>query len=173
MRLNQNIGMLLLAIWLILISLLPLLGIGFVGLGAILDLLAIAAGILVMLAPTGRSRRWGSMGLNRNAGMLLLGIWLILTGLLPLLGLGIRGIDPILALLAIAAGILVLLEPTRISRSGGLGSLALTRSAAMVVLGIWLILTGLLALMVITFPAAGIVLELLALAAGILILLRR
>jgi hypothetical protein len=173
MRLNQNLGMLLLAIWLILISLLPLLGIGFAGLGVILDLLAIAAGILVMLAPTGRSRRWNSMGLNRNAGMLFLGIWLILTGLLPLLRLGIRGIDLILALLAIAAGVLILLGPKRISTSGGCGSLVLTRSAAMVVLGIWLILTGLLALLVITVPAEGLILELLALVTGILILVRR
>jgi hypothetical protein len=171
MRFNQNVGMLLLAIWLILISLLPLLGIGFVGLAVILDLLAIAAGALILLEPTRRSRGLGWMGLNRNPGMLLLGIWLILASLLPLLGIVTAGIDVVLAVLAIAAGVLVLLGPSRIS--AGLGSLALARSAGMVVLGVWLILTGLLAIASITFPSSGIVLELLALAAGVLILLRR
>jgi hypothetical protein len=171
MRLNQNAGMLLLAIWLILVGLLPLLGVGFGGLGVILALLAIAAGVLILLGPTRISRRLGSMGLNRNPGILLLGIWLILTGLLPLLGVVTAGIDVVLAVVAIAAGVLILLEPARIS--GGFGSLALTRSAGMVVLGVWLILTGLLAVVSITFPSSGIVLELLALAAGVLILLRR
>ena len=171
MRLNQNAGMLLLAIWLILVGLLPLLGVGFGGLGVILALLAIAAGVLILLGPTRISRRLGSMGLNRNPGMILLGIWLILTGLLPVLGIAMAGIDVLLALLAIATGVLILLEPTRIS--GGLGSVALARSAEMVVLGTWLILTGLLPILSITSLTSGIVLELLALAAGILILLRR
>jgi hypothetical protein len=47
------------------------------------------------------------MRLTRNLGMLLLAIWLILTGLsafVPLGGLGI-----LLSILAIAAGILILL----------------------------------------------------------------
>jgi hypothetical protein len=171
MRFNRNVGLLLLAIWLILISLLPLLGVGFAGLAVILDLLAIAAGAFIILEPTRRSRRLGLMGLNRNPGMLLLGIWLILAGLLPLLGIVAPGIDVVLAVLAIAAGILVLLEPARMS--AGFSSLALTRSAGMIVLGVWLILTGLLAIVSITFPSRGIVLELLALVAGILILLGR
>lgn len=41
--------------------------------------------------------------------MLLLGIWLILTGLLPLLSLNIPGIGTIMAVLAIAAGVLILI----------------------------------------------------------------
>jgi hypothetical protein len=47
--------------------------------------------------------------LARSMGMLLLGIWLILTGLLPLLRLGIPESGTILAVLAIAAGVLILL----------------------------------------------------------------
>jgi hypothetical protein len=39
----------------------------------------------------------------------LLAIWLIITGLLPLLSLNIPAIGTILALLAIAAGVLILL----------------------------------------------------------------
>lgn len=41
--------------------------------------------------------------------MLLLGIWLLLTGLLPLLRLGLPSGDLILDILAVAAGILILL----------------------------------------------------------------
>jgi hypothetical protein len=41
-------------------------------------------------------------------GMLLLGIWLILTGLLQIVSVSIPGIGSILALLAIVAGILIL-----------------------------------------------------------------
>ena len=47
MRITNNIGMLLLAIWLILTGLSALIGFG--GLGIILNLLAIAAGIFILL----------------------------------------------------------------------------------------------------------------------------
>ena len=49
------------------------------------------------------------MRLTRNVGMLLLGIWLILTGLLQVASISIPGIGIILALLAIVAGILILI----------------------------------------------------------------
>jgi len=47
--------------------------------------------------------------LTKNLGMLLLAIWLILTGLISLLGLVFPYSGLILALLAIAAGVLLLL----------------------------------------------------------------
>ncbi len=48
---------------------------------------------------------------NRNLGMLLLGIWLILTGLLPLLNMRISPtVSMSLAVLAIVAGVLILLR---------------------------------------------------------------
>ena len=49
------------------------------------------------------------MRVTGNWGMILLGIWLILVGLLPLLSLSIPAGATILALLAIAAGVLILL----------------------------------------------------------------
>jgi hypothetical protein len=49
------------------------------------------------------------MVLTRNVGMLLLGIWLILTGLLQIASISIPGIGIIMALLAIIAGILILM----------------------------------------------------------------
>jgi hypothetical protein len=48
------------------------------------------------------------MKLNRNLGMLLLGIWLILTGLIPLLHFYFSGLATLMAILAIAAGALIL-----------------------------------------------------------------
>ncbi len=47
------------------------------------------------------------LNLTNNLGFLLLGIWLVLTGLTAFLSLGSLGI--LLPLLAIAAGILILL----------------------------------------------------------------
>ena len=46
---------------------------------------------------------------TRNLGMLLLGVWLILTGLIPLLNLTSSGLVTLLAVLAIAAGALILI----------------------------------------------------------------
>jgi len=46
-----------------------------------------------------------------NLGMLLLGIWLILTGLLPLLNVRVSStMTTVLAVIAIAAGLLILLR---------------------------------------------------------------
>ena len=47
--------------------------------------------------------------LTKNLGMLLLGVWLILGGLLPLLGISFSGVGMIMAILAIAAGVLILI----------------------------------------------------------------
>jgi hypothetical protein len=47
------------------------------------------------------------MKLTKNLGMLLLGIWLILTGVIPLLKLSFSGLGTLMALLAIAAGALI------------------------------------------------------------------
>lgn len=46
---------------------------------------------------------------KNNLGMLLLGIWLILTGLIPLLSLSFSGLGTLLAILSIAAGALIVL----------------------------------------------------------------
>ena len=49
------------------------------------------------------------MKLTKSLGMLLLGIFLILTGLIQLLSFNFAGLPVIMAILAIAAGILILL----------------------------------------------------------------
>ncbi|HLQ01356.1 MAG TPA: hypothetical protein VK143_03550 [Burkholderiales bacterium] len=49
MRLTRNLGMLLLAAWLILTGVIPLLNFSFSGLGTAMHVLAIAAGVLIVL----------------------------------------------------------------------------------------------------------------------------
>lgn len=44
-----------------------------------------------------------------NLGMLLLGIWLIATGLLPFVSITFANMGLVLAVLAIAAGVLILI----------------------------------------------------------------
>ena len=46
---------------------------------------------------------------TKSVGMLLLGIWLILTGLIPVLKLNFSGFPVIMDVLAIASGVLILL----------------------------------------------------------------
>ncbi len=98
----------------------------------------------------------------RNLGAILLGIWLILTGLLPLVTIKVPGAEIVLAILAIAAGALLLLRPGQISRTLGV-----------ILLCAWLILSGLVAITSFAIPGGAVVLGLLAIAAGILILLGR
>lgn len=47
------------------------------------------------------------MKLTRNIGMLLLAAWLVMTGLIPLLNLSFSGLGTVMAILAIAAGVLI------------------------------------------------------------------
>ncbi|HTT67335.1 MAG TPA: hypothetical protein VMF70_04845 [Gemmatimonadales bacterium] len=48
------------------------------------------------------------MKITKDWGMLLLGIWLVLTGVIPLLHLYFSGLNTIMALLAIVAGALII-----------------------------------------------------------------
>lgn len=47
--------------------------------------------------------------LTNNLGLLLLAIWLILSGLIPLLNFSFSGLGTLMAILAIAAGTLILI----------------------------------------------------------------
>ena len=48
------------------------------------------------------------MKMTKNLGMMLLGIWLIITGLVPLLNLSFSGLGTLMAIVATAAGVLIL-----------------------------------------------------------------
>jgi hypothetical protein len=50
------------------------------------------------------------MKLASNTGMLLLGIWLVLYGLVPLLHLDIQALPMLMSVLALAAGVTILMN---------------------------------------------------------------
>jgi len=58
---------------------------------------------------TSHTKEVSNMTLTKKLGMLLLGIWLIVTGLLQVVSIPIPSIGIILAILAIAAGVSILL----------------------------------------------------------------
>jgi hypothetical protein len=45
----------------------------------------------------------------KGLGMLLLGVWLVLTGLIPLLSISVAHLGTVMSVLAVAAGALVLM----------------------------------------------------------------
>ncbi len=52
----------------------------------------------------------GRLAVMKSIGVILLGIWLIATGLIPLINLQFRGLTEVMCGLAIAAGVLLLIR---------------------------------------------------------------
>ena len=48
------------------------------------------------------------MKATRNLGMLLLGVWLVISGVVPLINLSFSGLGTLMAVLALAAGVLII-----------------------------------------------------------------
>jgi hypothetical protein len=101
------------------------------------------------------------MRITREPAVLALSIWLILTGLISLLGIDIPGV--VMAIVAVVAGGLLLLGGVRLGN----------RSLAVVLLAAYLLLLGLAGLISLGFAGLDTLLAVLALAAGVLLLLRR
>jgi len=55
-----------------------------------------------------RRKKMAKLKLLKNLGMTLLGIWLIMTGLIPLLNLSFEGLPLIMSVMAIVAGVMIL-----------------------------------------------------------------
>jgi hypothetical protein len=49
------------------------------------------------------------MTMTKNLGMILLSIWLIVSGLITLIGFSFQGLHVIMGILAIAAGVMIVL----------------------------------------------------------------
>ena len=103
MKITKNLGLILLAVWLILNTLVSLFGLSFNGLDIVLAILAISAGVAIIF-----NLRGGS--LSGSLGMILLGLWLLMKGLIPLLNFSFNGLDLVMAILALAAGVLILIK---------------------------------------------------------------
>ena len=101
-------------------------------------------------------------GLTKRIALIVLSVWLILTGLFSLTGAGFTGAGLILSFLAIGAGVLILLQgdswPARIG---------------MILLGVWVVARGLLGVVDVSVQGIGTIMDLLAIAAGVLILVER
>jgi len=100
----------------------------------------------------------------RKLAIPLLAIYLIGAGLDPIFNINLPSASLVLSVLAIAAGILLLV--------GG-AQIRLPRNLGIVALAIWLILVGVLPLLKISFPSQEIILALVGIAAGVLLLIRR
>ena len=146
--LTKRLTFILLAVFLILAGLA-----GFVsalsGLNILIAILALAAGILILVK---------SPGISYSYGWIAAAIYLILRGLLGIVDFGFSGMGTIMAILALAAGVLLLIKfPGMKNHIGFLLFCA------------WLLLVGLTGL--ISLGNLGIIVSLVALSSGILLLL--
>jgi hypothetical protein len=168
-----SLGTLLLSIWLIATAVLLLAKVSIPNAALLLAVLAIAAGALLLVR---------SGGLTANLGTLLLSIWLIASGLLIVAKINVANQGMLLAVLAVAAGILLLMTEAglNVSRTAGQrikhavrsrGGMAL--NLGWLLLAIWLVVQGAMILLKFSFTNSGIIMAVVALAAGVLILLRR
>ncbi len=153
MKLDKDLAALLLGIWLIISGLLSLLTVGGAAVATAVDILAIVVGAAILIV----WRSWPA-----KIGMILLAIWLIVSALLSLLSFGFPSSGAIMAALAIAAGVVILIEGESWRSNIGI-----------VLLCVWLIATGLLALLSLGFSGSGEILAVLAIIAGVLMLLKR
>jgi hypothetical protein len=79
----------------------------FEGLIHILLVIGLVGLLLSAVNTNGRGRRV-ALSLNNNLGLLLAGLWFILTGLLTLVGFTFQGQSVLMAVLALMAGIVLL-----------------------------------------------------------------
>lgn len=145
---RNKLTLIVLGAFLILSGLVGLVG-GLGGLGLVIAILAIAAGILILIYTPGTSNR---------IGWILAAVYLIVWGLISILNFSFPSMGIVMAILALAAGILLVVQMGRIK--GRVGFLLFF---------IWLILIGLVGL--VSLGGLGLVIDIVALAAGILLIL--
>ncbi len=100
----------------------------------------------------------------KRLGMVFLAVWLLLMGLSALVNLSFPAYQVVMGLLAVAAGVLLLV---------GERKLLPVQNWGLFLLGIYLTLLGIIQVFGIRFANSSSLLALLALAAGILILIQR
>jgi hypothetical protein len=147
---KEKLAFLVLGIYLIARGLLILIR-GFSSLGVVVDILAIASGVFVLLAYGKRFKK--------QLGWLLAAIYLIAVGVISLISLSFTGLDIIMAVLALAAGVVLILTTKKI-----------TKHLGVLLFAIFLIAVGLLHFLTLGIDL-GLVIAILAIAAGVLLLL--
>jgi len=101
MKVTEQIGLVLLGAWLILINLQYLLHRTLPVVAPLLPVLAIVAGVMILLS---------AKGMNRSLGSIFLACWLILKAAWPHLPIDFQGFNILLHLLGFVAGVLILLK---------------------------------------------------------------
>jgi hypothetical protein len=157
MKKYLNLGYLLLAIWLVATGALELLGIRHSLITLALQILAVVTGVIILI----ELRR---MSWPERLGMIFLAIWLILVGLMPFVGMGLPFASEITIVLALLAGILLLV---------GMKGRKTAARIGMVLLAVWLIASAAISLLGLMIPASGVILAVLAVISGILLLIGR
>ncbi len=95
---------------------------------------------------------------------ILLGAWLVLTGLAHLGGVQFSNSGVILAVLGMVTGVLFFFADSGEKLATQIGS---------ILLGLWLVATALTSLFHVRFPGIGIILSVLAVAAGVMVMISR
>ncbi len=145
---KKKLTIIVLGAFLILVGLVELVG-GLGGLGLVTAILAVAAGVLVLLF---------SPGVSTGIGWTLAGIYLVARGLISILSLSFSGLGIVMAVLALAAGILLLIRMPKVKNNIGY-----------LLFFVWLLLVGLMGL--VSLGQLGTVVDIVALAAGLLLIL--
>lgn len=122
---------------------------GLGGIGIVISILALAAGILILVSRP---------GISSFAGWVLAAIYLILLGLTGIVDIGFDGLGTVMAVLAIAAGVVLLISWPGFSHHIGF-----------LLFCVWLILVGLVGL--VSLSGLGIVIAIVAISSGILMIL--
>jgi hypothetical protein len=122
---------------------------GLGGLGLVMAILAVAAGVMILAFTPGVSFR---------IAWLVAAIYLIVNGLSSILGFSFSGMGTVMAILALAAGVLLLIRMGKIRANIGY-----------LLFFIWLVMIGLMGL--VSLGQLGMVLDIIAITAGILIIL--
>lgn len=148
---------LLLCIWLIVVGVVAIFNLTFSGMDIIIPVLGIVTGILLLLAAK-------ALKLFHPVALLLLAIWLILTGAIAIFELSFNGLPILMGALAIAAGVFIIIGAKKKKIMDWLGAL---------VLAIYLILKGLVVLINLGFNGLPIIMACLAVAAGVLLLIQK
>ena len=153
----KGLNIIILAVWLIAQGLVTLLDLSFSGMEIIFAIVQIAAGILLLLMKKKDQ-------IFSKIANLLLSIWLIARGVVAIFEIDFSGMEIIFGILAIAAGVLIIIGMKKGTWSKHLGGF---------LLAIWLMIIGLIAVIELAFSGLPVILAILAIASGILLLLKK
>jgi len=145
---KKRLTYIILSVFLILSGLVSFMA-GFRAMSTIIAILAIAAGVLILVS---------SPGTSNYLGWLLAAIYLILLGLSAFVNIKFSGMGTVMAVLALVAGILLLVRAPNIRKHLGF-----------LLFCVWLILVGLTGL--VSLGGFGVFISIVAIISGILMIL--